>query len=161
MIRAGQTIAVAGVRVECDDEFLMLAWYGKVPGARWPFGSEDLPRRPLCVLDAEQLLSEGFNSAGNPSAYPTSSNSRQLRAPATTPRHYPVRLSAAVFVGLGGPAPGLGKNGLSFDRLDDVCSAPKSVVKHVPSASRKRTCKRTAEDACWRQKHGVASSSLH
>ena len=59
----------------------MLTSYGKVPGAWWPLGSEGLPRRPLCALDAEQLLSEDFNLAGNPSAYPTSSNSRQLRAP--------------------------------------------------------------------------------
>ena len=49
MIRAGQTIAVAGVRVECEDEFLMLTSYGKVPGAWWPFGSEAAEAAALCT----------------------------------------------------------------------------------------------------------------
>jgi CDP-diacylglycerol pyrophosphatase len=36
------TIAVVGVRVESDDEFLILASYAKAPGAWWPVGSDDL-----------------------------------------------------------------------------------------------------------------------
>jgi CDP-diacylglycerol pyrophosphatase len=36
------TIAVAGVRVGSDDEFLILASYAKAPGAWWPVGSDDL-----------------------------------------------------------------------------------------------------------------------
>jgi CDP-diacylglycerol pyrophosphatase len=36
------TIAVAGVRGESDDEFLILASYAKAPGAWWPVGSDDL-----------------------------------------------------------------------------------------------------------------------
>jgi CDP-diacylglycerol pyrophosphatase len=36
------TIAVAGVRVESDDEFLILASYAKAPHAWWPVGSDDL-----------------------------------------------------------------------------------------------------------------------
>jgi CDP-diacylglycerol pyrophosphatase len=36
------TIVVAGVRVESDDEFLILASYAKAPHAWWPVGSDDL-----------------------------------------------------------------------------------------------------------------------
>ena len=36
------TIVVAGVRVEGDDEFLILASYAHAPGAWWPVGSDDL-----------------------------------------------------------------------------------------------------------------------
>ncbi len=36
------TIAVAGVRVADDDQFLILASYAKAPGAWWPVGSDDL-----------------------------------------------------------------------------------------------------------------------
>ena len=36
------TIVVAGVRVEGDDEFLILASYAKAPHAWWPVGSGDL-----------------------------------------------------------------------------------------------------------------------
>jgi CDP-diacylglycerol pyrophosphatase/Domain of unknown function (DUF309) len=36
------TIAVAGVRVESDDEFLILASYATAPGGWWPVGSDDL-----------------------------------------------------------------------------------------------------------------------
>jgi CDP-diacylglycerol pyrophosphatase len=36
------TIAVAGVRVEGDDEFLILASYARAPHAWWPVGSADL-----------------------------------------------------------------------------------------------------------------------
>ncbi len=36
------TVAVAGVRVEGDDEFLILASYAKAPHAWWPVGSGDL-----------------------------------------------------------------------------------------------------------------------
>ena len=36
------TIVVAGVRVEGDDEFLILASYAKAPHAWWPVGSDDL-----------------------------------------------------------------------------------------------------------------------
>ena len=36
------TIVVAGVRVESDDEFLILASYAKAPHAWWPVGSGDL-----------------------------------------------------------------------------------------------------------------------
>jgi hypothetical protein len=35
-------VAVAGVRVEGDDEFLILASYAKAPHAWWPVGSADL-----------------------------------------------------------------------------------------------------------------------
>jgi CDP-diacylglycerol pyrophosphatase len=42
------TIAVAGVRVESDDEFLILASYAKAPGAWWPVGSDDL-LYPACA----------------------------------------------------------------------------------------------------------------
>ena len=33
---------VAGVRVEGDDEFLILASYAGAPGAWWPVGADDL-----------------------------------------------------------------------------------------------------------------------
>ncbi len=36
------TVAVAGVRVDGDDEFLILASYAKAPHAWWPVGSGDL-----------------------------------------------------------------------------------------------------------------------
>jgi CDP-diacylglycerol pyrophosphatase len=36
------TIVVAGVRVDGDDEFLILASYAKAPHAWWPVGSDDL-----------------------------------------------------------------------------------------------------------------------
>ena len=36
------TIAVAGVRVDSDDEFLILASYAKAPHAWWPVGDDDL-----------------------------------------------------------------------------------------------------------------------
>jgi CDP-diacylglycerol pyrophosphatase len=36
------TIVVAGVRVESDDEFLILASYAEAPHAWWPVGSDDL-----------------------------------------------------------------------------------------------------------------------
>ena len=36
------TIMVAGVRVESDDEFLILASYAKAPGAWWAVGASDL-----------------------------------------------------------------------------------------------------------------------
>ena len=36
------TIVVAGVRVESDDEFLILASYAKAPHAWWPVGADDL-----------------------------------------------------------------------------------------------------------------------
>jgi CDP-diacylglycerol pyrophosphatase len=36
------TIVVAGVRVESDDEFLILASYAKAPHAWWPVGASDL-----------------------------------------------------------------------------------------------------------------------
>jgi CDP-diacylglycerol pyrophosphatase len=36
------TVVVAGVRVEGDDEFLILASYAKAPHAWWPVGAEDL-----------------------------------------------------------------------------------------------------------------------
>ena len=36
------TIAIVGVRVDSDDEFLILASYAKAPGAWWPVGSGDL-----------------------------------------------------------------------------------------------------------------------
>ena len=36
------TIVVAGVRVESDDEFLILASYAKAPHAWWPVGAENL-----------------------------------------------------------------------------------------------------------------------
>jgi CDP-diacylglycerol pyrophosphatase len=35
-------IVVAGVRVEGDNEFLILASYAKAPHAWWPVGSDDL-----------------------------------------------------------------------------------------------------------------------
>ena len=38
------TVMVAGVRVEGDDEFLILASYAHAPGAWWPVGSDDLLR---------------------------------------------------------------------------------------------------------------------
>ncbi len=41
------TIAVAGVRVESDDEFLILASYAKAPHAWWPVGADDL-LAPAC-----------------------------------------------------------------------------------------------------------------
>jgi CDP-diacylglycerol pyrophosphatase len=48
--RSDLTIAVVGVRVEGDDEFLILATYAKAPHAWWPVGSDDLlstcPARP-------------------------------------------------------------------------------------------------------------------
>ena len=45
------TIMAAGVRVEGDDQFLILASYAKAPGAWWPVGASDLldrncPSRP-------------------------------------------------------------------------------------------------------------------
>jgi CDP-diacylglycerol pyrophosphatase len=44
------TVVVAGVGVEGDDEFLILATYAKAPHAWWPVGSDDLlstcPARP-------------------------------------------------------------------------------------------------------------------
>ena len=48
--RGDLTIMVAGVRVEGDDQFLILASYAHAPGAWWPVGSDDLlglglPRR--------------------------------------------------------------------------------------------------------------------
>ena len=43
------TIAVVGVRVDSDDEFLILASYAKAPGAWWPVGSDDL-LSPACPL---------------------------------------------------------------------------------------------------------------
>jgi CDP-diacylglycerol pyrophosphatase len=36
------TVAVAGVRVDNDDQFLILASYAKAPHAWWPVGAEDL-----------------------------------------------------------------------------------------------------------------------
>ncbi len=36
------TVVVAGVRVESDDEFLILASYAKAPHAWWPVGADDL-----------------------------------------------------------------------------------------------------------------------
>ena len=36
------TIAVAGVRVDSDDEFLILASYAKAPHAWWPVGDGEL-----------------------------------------------------------------------------------------------------------------------
>jgi CDP-diacylglycerol pyrophosphatase len=36
------TVVVAGVRVESDDEFLMLASYAKAPHAWWPVGADNL-----------------------------------------------------------------------------------------------------------------------
>ncbi len=36
------TVAVVGVRVEDDDQFLILASYAKAPHAWWPVGAEDL-----------------------------------------------------------------------------------------------------------------------
>ena len=41
------TTMVAGVRVEGDDEFLILASYAHAPGAWWPVGSDDL-LAPTC-----------------------------------------------------------------------------------------------------------------
>ena len=43
-----RTIAVAGVRVEGDDEFLILASYARAPHAWWPVGSADL-LEPVCA----------------------------------------------------------------------------------------------------------------
>jgi len=40
--RGDLTIAAAGVRVEGNDQFLILASYAKAPGAWWPVGSGDL-----------------------------------------------------------------------------------------------------------------------
>jgi len=40
--RSDLTIAVAGVRVANDDEFLVLASYATAPGAWWPVGAGDL-----------------------------------------------------------------------------------------------------------------------
>ena len=40
--RSDLTIAVAGVRVETDDEFLILASYAHAPHAWWPVGAGDL-----------------------------------------------------------------------------------------------------------------------
>ena len=36
------TVVVVGVRVEDDDQFLILASYAKAPHAWWPVGSDDL-----------------------------------------------------------------------------------------------------------------------
>jgi CDP-diacylglycerol pyrophosphatase len=43
--RRDLTIAAAGVRVEGEDQFLILASYAKAPGAWWPVGSDDLLAR--------------------------------------------------------------------------------------------------------------------
>ena len=40
--RGDLTVAVAGVRVANDDDFLILASYAKAPGAWWPVGAENL-----------------------------------------------------------------------------------------------------------------------
>jgi CDP-diacylglycerol pyrophosphatase len=40
--RGELTIVVVGVRVESDDEFLILASYAKAPHAWWPVGADDL-----------------------------------------------------------------------------------------------------------------------
>lgn len=40
--RGDLTVMVAGVRVEGDDQFLILASYAHAPGAWWPVGSGDL-----------------------------------------------------------------------------------------------------------------------
>jgi CDP-diacylglycerol pyrophosphatase len=45
------TVVVAGVRVEDDDQFLILASYAKAPHAWWPVGADNLldvcrPTRP-------------------------------------------------------------------------------------------------------------------
>jgi len=43
--RGELTVLVAGVRVEGDDQFMVLATYAKAPGAWWPVGSDDLMDR--------------------------------------------------------------------------------------------------------------------
>jgi CDP-diacylglycerol pyrophosphatase len=48
--RGDLTIAVAGVRVANDDDFLILASYAKAPGAWWPVGAESL-LDPNCPVD--------------------------------------------------------------------------------------------------------------
>jgi CDP-diacylglycerol pyrophosphatase len=48
--RGDLTIAVAGVRVANDDDFLILASYAKAPVAWWPVGAENL-LDPNCAAD--------------------------------------------------------------------------------------------------------------
>jgi CDP-diacylglycerol pyrophosphatase len=66
--RGDLMIAVAGVRVANDDEFLILASYAKAPGAWWPVGAENL-------LDP--------NCAGQPDSAETDTRA----ASALTPAH--------------------------------------------------------------------------
>jgi CDP-diacylglycerol pyrophosphatase len=47
--RGDLMIAVAGVRVANDDDFLILASYAKAPGAWWPVGAENL-LDPSCAV---------------------------------------------------------------------------------------------------------------
>ncbi len=57
--RGDLTIMVAGVRVEGDDEFLILASYAHAPGAWWPVGSDDLLGRACLAAPADAAAPRG------------------------------------------------------------------------------------------------------
>ena len=57
--RGDLTIMVAGVRVEGDDQFLILASYAHAPGAWWPVGSGDLLGRACVAAPANAAAPRG------------------------------------------------------------------------------------------------------
>ena len=59
--RGDLTIMVAGVRVEGDDEFLILASYAHAPGAWWPVGSDDLLGR-ACLAGRPMRRRQGVSA---------------------------------------------------------------------------------------------------
>ena len=57
--RGDLTVMVAGVRVEGDDQFLILASYAHAPGAWWPVGSDDLLGRACLAAPADATAPRG------------------------------------------------------------------------------------------------------